>query len=422
MDSVAPWDLGGVVHTVIRAWDYGDPSEPTLLSALAMSLRQVAGSDKIALIIEREGKGWVLGPYDDARVDPADDQITKAHDSILDLDSIPSVPVCVENPDPDNSLERALLEIGIDCFTLIPFVDTRPLGAIVLGHPAGKAPVEAFAQGAEVLAILGKRVGSTIRLRQKGYLPGGSDVLRAMALIEKKAMLGAFAGGLIHEINNPATFMGLAGCQIEKLVKERCAEQSTFEMLFDLADGIRDATHQIRNLVDAFRLLSGSTKQQLVVMVDLERVLDAAVILTRAAHRYDAVIETDIEAIPPCPGQYVELASVLVALLMNALEAMDASTQSKVIQVRARARERVMEIRIRDTGAGMTKETLARAFEPFFTAKNSRQHAGLGLTMARQTVERFGGTIRMESENGKGTTVWIQIPLCTETVPPSSPS
>jgi signal transduction histidine kinase len=193
-------------------------------------------------------------------------------------------------------------------------------------------------------------------------------------------------------------------------------------MLFDLADGIRDATHQIRNLVDAFRLLSGSTKQQLVVMVDLERVLDAAVILTRAAHRYDAVIETDIEAIPPCPGQYVELASVLVALLMNALEAMDASTQSKVIQVRARARERVMEIRIRDTGAGMTKETLARAFEPFFTAKNSRQHAGLGLTMARQTVERFGGTIRMESEKGKGTTVWIQIPLCTETVPPSSPS
>jgi signal transduction histidine kinase len=332
-------------------------------------------------------------------------------------------PLCVAGPDAGVPLEAALVAMGLPSFTLLPLVDAKPLGAIVLVHPEGGAPCESVRSSADVLESLGRRIGSSMRLQQMGVLPTVSNAMQSIALVGRMASLGTIAGGLIHEINNPATFIALAGCQIEKLVaKDRTAEEPTVAKVLDLSEGIRDSTQQVRDMVAAFRLLVGAANRSVVVTVDLERVLAAAVALTRAAHRHDAVIETEFDPMPPCPGHYVELGSVVVNVLVNAIESLRSSSSPKSVRVEGCVRDDVIEVRIRDTGEGMTEEVLSRAFDPFFTTRDRSQHAGLGLTVARETLVAFDGTIRIESERGKGTTVSIDVPFRqTASIPPPPP-
>jgi len=69
-----------------------------------------------------------------------------------------------------------------------------------------------------------------------------------------------------------------------------------------------------------------------------------------------------------------------------------------------------LRVAVADTGAGMPPEVLARVGEPFFTTKPAGKGTGLGLTMARQFAERAGGTLRIESAPGQGTTVTLWLP------------
>ena len=70
-----------------------------------------------------------------------------------------------------------------------------------------------------------------------------------------------------------------------------------------------------------------------------------------------------------------------------------------------------VEVKVRDTGVGIPEENLKRLFHPFFTTK--AKGTGLGLTNARSVVEAHGGTITVESEEGKGTTFTVRLPITT---------
>lgn len=235
--------------------------------------------------------------------------------------------------------------------------------------------------------------------------------LESIALNGRMASIGTIAGGLIHEVNNPATFIALAGGQIEKLVtKAQESDCEDLSLVLELVEGIRESTQQVRDMVAAFRLLVGVANQSTVVTVDLERVLKAAVGLTRAAHRHDAVLETDFEPMPPCPGQYVELGPVVVNVLVNAIESLQASS-GKLVRVEGRIRDDAIQLRVRDTGEGIRDDVLPRVFEPFFTTRDRRHHAGLGLTVARQTLDALAGSIDIDTEVGEGTTVRINVPV-----------
>jgi signal transduction histidine kinase len=100
------------------------------------------------------------------------------------------------------------------------------------------------------------------------------------------------------------------------------------------------------------------------------------------------------------------LAHVLHSLIANAI---DATPQRGCVQARLATvgRGRVA-IAIRDTGRGIAPAELAKVFRPFYTTKP--QGFGLGLTLVRRAVERFGGSVRIDSEPGAGTTVTLDLP------------
>jgi signal transduction histidine kinase len=102
------------------------------------------------------------------------------------------------------------------------------------------------------------------------------------------------------------------------------------------------------------------------------------------------------------------LQQVLHTVIANAADAMPQGG-ALTIQAVCTPDQQHVQVRVRDTGHGMSQETAAKVFQPFFTTK--RQGLGIGLALARRMIERYGGTITLSSAEGSGTTVTVQLPI-----------
>jgi two-component system sensor histidine kinase HydH len=121
-------------------------------------------------------------------------------------------------------------------------------------------------------------------------------------------------------------------------------------------------------------------------------------------------IATELDVQPglePILGDVDRLQQVVMNVVLNALQAMEDGGTLTVTLANTADRQGV-ELRISDTGVGVSPELLSQVFYPYFTTKPSG--TGIGLAISQKIVADHGGTIDMESEPGKGTTVIIQLP------------
>jgi signal transduction histidine kinase len=117
------------------------------------------------------------------------------------------------------------------------------------------------------------------------------------------------------------------------------------------------------------------------------------------------------EGLPPVSLDARVLRRALVNLLENALQALEGRTGALEVRVERDAeRESWVRVEIRDEGAGMDPETLARLFEPYFSTRDTG--TGLGLPIARRAVEQHGGELTANSAPGRGTTMTLRLPSC----------
>jgi two-component system sensor histidine kinase RegB len=101
------------------------------------------------------------------------------------------------------------------------------------------------------------------------------------------------------------------------------------------------------------------------------------------------------------------VSQALRSLITNA---QDASSPSSSVVVAVRGDDRTLAFSIRDRGAGMPDEILARIGEPFFTTKAPGRGMGLGLFLARAVIEGVGGSLQIDSRQGEGTEVRVTLP------------
>lgn len=113
------------------------------------------------------------------------------------------------------------------------------------------------------------------------------------------------------------------------------------------------------------------------------------------------------EQLPVVMADREEMERVFRNLIRNASEAMDGSGTLR-LTMRSAAGRRSLLIRLEDSGRGMDAETLRKAFQPGFTTRESG--TGLGLALVRSAISHYGGTIRIQSEPGRGATVDIELP------------
>jgi signal transduction histidine kinase len=152
-------------------------------------------------------------------------------------------------------------------------------------------------------------------------------------------------------------------------------------------------------------------------LLDLNHAIQCTITVARNEWKYVAEMETDFDpALPRISCQPGEFNQVILNLILNAVHAIadlvaTGGPAKGTIKVQTRNCEEWAEIRIQDTGTGIPKKARARVFDPFFTTKEIGKGTGQGLAIARSVVvDKHGGTIHFETEEGKGTTFIIRLP------------
>jgi len=311
---------------------------------------------------------------------------------------------------------RAVRDAGCEHVLLVPMqASGNTIGWLVAAwRGAGR---ELASQRVAAIGLLGHALGPTLHHELTAASLAPPDLTpeqaRQIVVAGRLASIGTLAGGVVHEINNPATFIALAAGQIEKGVSAGLAESDPARAasLIELTSGIQEATRQIRGLVGDFRQFVGGAGRSAMLTVDLERVLAAAAAMTRAAHRHDAILQTDIASIPPCPGNLLAIGPATVNVLVNSIEALGHGPGVQRVSLKALIQGESLVVVVADTGSGIRPEHLPRVYDPFFTTKSTERHAGLGLTVARSVMSNLGGTIGIQSEWGAGTTVTMTVPV-----------
>ena len=250
---------------------------------------------------------------------------------------------------------------------------------------------------------------------------------------EKMASLGALTAGIAHEIKNPLNFVNNFAALTRELADEAAAEPDPAEretLLADLrsnaekieAHGKR-ADAIVRSMMAHAR--SGGARRT----VDLNALAEeTAALALHGLRARQPVTEVDVDldlsgAVGQVEAVPDDLVRVLVNLLDNAFDAIrerGATDDGYVptVSLSTRREGDAVVVRVADNGTGMPAEVRDRVFEPFYTTKPTGQGTGLGLSLSYDVVTRgHGGTLVVESEEGRGTTFTVSLPT---TVRPAS--
>ena len=226
---------------------------------------------------------------------------------------------------------------------------------------------------------------------------------------DRLAIIGQLAAGISHEMGNIIAPLQVYADLLQSAQPGAPDHANYVEQIQRITERARTILRQFTDFARKDTLRS--------VAVDVRTVLDQSISLMRySLNRKGIMLEMDLPAssllVNMDPGQ---LEQVFVNVIVNAIDAMPGGGS---LHVRIAAHRRAdltstggyVEIRFRDTGVGIEPENLARVFEPFFTTKDVGKGTGLGLFICYGIIERHHGSIDIESQPGKGTTMIIRLP------------
>jgi signal transduction histidine kinase len=149
--------------------------------------------------------------------------------------------------------------------------------------------------------------------------------------------------------------------------------------------------------------------------VDLNRLIRSTLVVTRNEYKFVADVKTDLQQIPPVTCHGGDVAQVLLNVIVNAAHAVADSVKDgakgEIFVGTSDDGEGFVDVVVRDTGCGIPENVRERIFDPFFTTKQVGRGTGQGLSIARAAVEKHGGTISFDTDNGRGTTFRIRLPI-----------
>ena len=226
---------------------------------------------------------------------------------------------------------------------------------------------------------------------------------------EKQASIGRLAAGVAHEINNPLT--GVLTYTHMLLRRKEIGDDIRSDL-----ETIAESTERVRKIVKGLLDFSRQTKLDREP-TDINRLVRSTISLMENQALVKGL------SIKFKPGENLSMLtldrdqfqSVLLNIIINALDATepggDITVSTGISLCASDPGKRGVEIAIADTGYGIPPEDLDKLFDPFFTTKEVRQGTGLGLAVSYGIVERHDGTIRVQSEVGRGSTFTIWLPV-----------
>lgn len=238
-------------------------------------------------------------------------------------------------------------------------------------------------------------------LNPAGKQPDDSSI-QSMEKVDKMATIGELSSAIAHEIKNPLA--GISGA-IQVLFEGFDEDDPRREVVEEVLAEIGRMDKTVKDLMSFARPPEPSFIR-IPVMAIVEQTI--GLVAGRAKKQFvDVSIEsTDTQAVVLADPDQIQ--QVLQNIIMNAFQVMPSGGTLKVAQ-RVLATGREVEVAISDTGSGIKGEDIKYIFEPFFTTRSSG--TGLGLAICRSIIERHGGSVKVDSTLGSGTTFTIRLPL-----------
>ncbi|KHE91098.1 MAG: putative histidine kinase protein [Candidatus Scalindua brodae] len=233
---------------------------------------------------------------------------------------------------------------------------------------------------------------------------------------EKMKSMGLITSGVAHEFNNILAIVKGFALQIKK----KCGDDKKLEKRTDIIiKASNDGVEIVRRMQEYTNREMNSTDFVLTDMSDLiKQVIDFTMPRWQnIAHANGIHYKIDTEGVRDVlcvNGKQSELREVLLNITNNALDAMP---DGGSLSFRTWGKEDTVFVSISDTGMGMDKSVQKNVFDPFFTTKIG-VGTGLGMSMGYSIITRHGGNIDIESEEGKGSTFIIKLPMSKGTVKP----
>lgn len=321
-------------------------------------------------------------------------------------------PILVEDISVETDLaevELGMKEEGFRSFACIPLgAKDEMLGVMdIASHDLRQFSP----QDVELLTSIGNQIGVAIDNARLFHDLNDAykDLAAAKAHLFQSAKLsaiGEFAAGIAHEIRNPLTTI-IGDAQL--LMTSMKPGQAEYESLQAIERSGRRASKVIGNL------LSFSRQEEYELSpLDINETIDNALsLIAYQIERSNITIIKDLAAdLPLVPASTHHLEDVWINLLLNARDAIPDKQKGEIrITSRLDGSSKAIQVLISDTGVGIPEANLDKVFEPFFTTKDVNEGTGLGLYITYKTIKRHHGFIEMDSEEGKGTTVTVTLPI-----------
>ena len=271
---------------------------------------------------------------------------------------------------------------------------------------------------------------------------------RELAVAQKLEAVGRLAAGVAHEINTPVQFVAdnvqflrasmtqivsvvsayrelqslvESGTNIATAANRALAAQNPAKLDYILAnvplaiDDSIDGLARIAVIVRSMKEFAHPDQAQ-KTFADINQAIRSTLVIARNEYRYVADLDTHFATLPPVKCYLGEINQVVLNLLVNASHAIADAVRNTAVRGKLKVATRLegdsVEISIADDGTGIPEAIRDRIFDPFFTTKDVGKGTGQGLALAHSVIViKHGGTLRFESESGKGTTFFIRLPI-----------
>ncbi|MBL1255384.1 PAS domain S-box protein [Methylocystis sp. Sn-Cys] len=237
---------------------------------------------------------------------------------------------------------------------------------------------------------------------------------------EKLAALGSLLAGVAHELNNPLSIVIGQALMLREAAQAHAILDKQFEEFADRGTKIETAANRCARIVKIFLAMARQREAErgrVEIPELVERVLE---LLSYGLRTAGIEVTKDIPAdLPPLLADSDQLHQVLLNLVVNAKQALEAQPAPRRIAIVARAEPSTqkLEILISDNGPGVPEAIRNRIFDPFFTTKPQGVGTGIGLAVSRGLIEAHGGSLVLEPQQpGMGAVFMVRLPIeATET-------
>jgi len=235
-------------------------------------------------------------------------------------------------------------------------------------------------------------------------MPDRIDLTEEVLQAERLRALGEIAAGVAHDFRNVlSAILGRA-----QLLLMKTSDPQMQEALATIEKAALDGGETVKRIM---RYSKGNGQK--IVTVDINELIEGVIANTRYRWRDELEregkrikVETDLTALPKCEGTPSELRQFFTNLVTNACDAMPDGGR---LVISTRSTPTTIVVTFKDTGHGMPPEVQSHIFDSFFTTKTG-DSLGLGLAIGKQSVQRQGGRITVDSNVGEGTTFTVILP------------